>query len=290
MTEIERAVESLDLLGETPLWCDHTQTLYWIDIDNRILRRFKPETGAREFFRFKGGYLGSLALRASGGMLLGIDGDLLTWKPGGDPEPFASLEPPERDTRLNDGRVDARGRFWVGSMDNQLHRPLGSFYRVDPDGAAPRLFDNIIVTNSVSFSPDQKTMYFSDTRRFVLWAFDIDIDDGVLTNKRVFHDHTASRDRPDGTCVDADGGVWNAIFAGGRVVRYAPDGRIDRAIDLPVTNPTCVCFGGSDLKTLFVTTARKFLSSERLEKEPLAGSVLALRPGAQGLPEHRFGG
>ncbi len=291
MISIECAVKSLDLLGETPLWCDRTQSLFWLDIDNPTLQHFDPHSGAHETFPMAGRFLGCLSLRSAGGVLLAIDGDLYTYVPGGgDPALFSAIEPPELDARLNDGRADARGRFWVGSMDNQLSRPVGSFYRVDPDGTVTRLFGDIIVSNSVAFSPDQKTLYFSDTRRFVLWAFDVDMADGILTNRRIFVDYTNTRERPDGACVDTDGGIWNAIFGGGRVVRYTPDGRIDRTIKVPVTNPTCPCFGGADLKTLYVTTARKFLTEAQLAAEPLAGSVLALTPGAQGMSEYRFGG
>ncbi len=291
MTAVDCAVKSLDLLGETPLWCDRSQSLFWLDIDNVVLNRFDPQSGEREFFPMDGEYLGCLSLRSKEGVLLAIDGDLYIFSPGADkPEFFCRVESPDLDTRLNDGRVDACGRFWVGSMDNQLSRPVGSFYRVDPDGTVTRQFGDIIVSNSVAFSPDQRTLYFSDTRRFVIWAFDLDIDEGVLTNRRVFVDYRNTRERPDGCCVDTVGCVWTAIFAGGRIVRHAPDGRIDRTIEVPVTNPTCLCFGGGDLKTLYVTTARKFLTDDQLAQEPLAGSVLALIPGAQGMIEHRFTG
>lgn len=291
MTTVECAVKSRDLLGETPLWCDRTKKLYWLDIDNTTIQRFDPQSGAHERFMLKGDFVGSLSLQSNGDLLIAIDGDLYTYAPGGGVlKPFCSVEPVGLDTRLNDGRVDARGRFWVGSMDNQLSRPVGSFYRIDPDGTVTRQFGDIIVSNTVTFSPDQKTLYFCDTRRFIIWAFDLDIDDGVLTNRRVFADYTSTGDRPDGACVDTDGCVWNAIFASGRIVRYTPDGRIDKSIAVPVTNPTCVCFGGEDLKTLYITTARKFLPPEQLAKEPLAGSVLAVIPGAQGLAEFRFGG
>ncbi len=290
MTAVECAVESRDLLGETPLWCDRTKKLYWLDIDNTTIQRFDPQSGTHERFPLNGDFLGSLSLRSNGELLIAIDGDLYTYVPGnGIPKPFCAVEPTGLDTRLNDGRADARGRFWVGSMDNQLSRPVGSFYRIDPDGTVTRQFGDIIVSNTVTFSPDQKTLYFCDTRRFIIWAFDLDIDDGVLTNRRVFADFTSTGERPDGACVDSDGCIWNAIFAGGRIVRFTPDGRIDTSIAVPVTNPTCVCFGGDDLRTLYVTTARKFLPPEQLAIEPLAGAVLAVTTGAQGLTEFRFG-
>lgn len=174
-------------------------------------------------------------------------------------------------------------------MDNQLHRPSGSLYRVDPDGGVQAMFGDVIVTNTIALSPAQDRLYFSDTRRFTTWQFDLDLNAGTLANRRVFVDHTTSKTRPDGACVDAQGYVWNAIFGGGRLVRFTPAGEVDRVVELPVTNPTCVCLGGEDLKTLFITTARKFLSREKLRNEPLAGSVLAIDVDVPGLPEYPFG-
>jgi sugar lactone lactonase YvrE len=174
-------------------------------------------------------------------------------------------------------------------MDNQLHRGNGSLYRVDPDGSVTRMLGDIIVTNGIAHAPDNRTIYLTDTRRFCTWAFDFDRAAGTISNRRLFADYRANGDRPDGTCIDVDGCLWTAFFAGSRVVRYRPDGTIDRTIHLPVTNPTCVCFGGRELKTLYITTARKFLTDDQLDSEPLAGSLLAVDGVGQGLSENRFG-
>lgn len=192
------------------------------------------------------------------------------------------------DNRLNDGCVDGRGRFWIGSMDNQLHQPNGSLYRVDADGAAHAMFCDVMVTNGIAIAPDDRSLYFTDSRRFCTWKFDIDPNDGALSNRRLFADYSARCDRPDGACIDVDGCLWNAFFSGARLVRHRPDGDIDRTFELPVTNPTCFCFGGASLSTAYVTTARKFLSKDQLASEALAGSVLAIEGLGQGLPENRF--
>jgi sugar lactone lactonase YvrE len=184
---------------------------------------------------------------------------------------------------------DAQGRFWVGTMDNMLNRPTGSLYRIDPDGKAVRMQSDVIVSNSITISPRQDRLYFSDTRRYMSWQFDLDAAAGTLNNRRPFVDYTATRDRPDGACVDAEGFVWTAIFEGSRVVRYSPAGEVDQLIQLPVTNRTCICLGGPDLKTMYVTTARKFLDDAQLTAEPLAGCVLAIDVDVPGLPERRFG-
>lgn len=291
MTDIRCVFNARDALGESPLWCGETQRLWWLDIDACKLHGFHPKSGQHVEHGFDCHFLGSLALRSQGGLLLALDLALHTFDPaGGELRPFVQVEAANLDNRLNDGRCDARGRFWVGTMDNQLSRPNGALYRVDPDGAVVRLFGDVIVSNTIAVSPDQKTFYFSDTRRYTTWAFDFDVEQGRLANRRIFVDYTGIGDRPDGACVDAEGYVWNAIFAGGRVVRYAPDGRVDRTIKLPVTNPTCVCLGGPELRTLYITTARKFLTDRQLAAEPLAGAVLAVDVDVEGLPEATFGG
>jgi sugar lactone lactonase YvrE len=286
---IERVVPSHDRLGETPLWCDRTQKLWWIDIEVPKIQSYEPGTGRHDVLPIEGTYLGSLALTDTARHLIAIDLSLLQVDPtSGALTLFAQIES-GLDNRLNDGRVDADGRLWIGTMDNQLHRGNGSLYRVDPDGSVTTMLGDIIVSNGIAHSPDNRTLYLTDTRRFCTWAFDLDRAAGTISNRRLFADYRTSGDRPDGTCVDADGCLWTAFFAGSRVVRYRRDGTIDRTIHLPVTNPTCVCFGGRELKTLYITTARKFLSDDQLGSEPLAGSLLAVDGVGQGLPENRFG-
>ena len=174
-------------------------------------------------------------------------------------------------------------------MDNKLSSGNGALYRVDPDGTVHRQFGDVIVANTLAFSPTGDTLYFSDTRRYVTWRMAVNAPAGTLAPREIFKDYAESRDRPDGACVDSEGFLWNAIFGGGRVVRYAPDGRIDRVIELPVSNPTCVCFGGPDLRTLFITTAQRFLTRAQLRAEPWAGSLLAIDVDVAGLLEKRFG-
>ena len=288
---IECAAASDDVLGESPLWCDQTECLLWIDIDRALLHRVHFASGRRDRFGFAARSLGSLALRPGAGqVVLALEASLYTFDLGaGRLEKLADVEPATSNTRLNDGRCDASGHLWVGTMDNGLAAPIGSFYRAGPDGSVIRQFGDVIVSNTVAISPDQRTLYFSDTRRFVTWAFDRHATDGTLSNRRIFVDHRARRERPDGACVDQEGALWVALFGGGRVDRYTPDGQLSQRIALPVTNPTCVCLGGPGHRTLFITTARKFLSAETLSAEPLAGSVLSIEVDVPGLPEKRFG-
>ena len=174
------------------------------------------------------------------------------------PAGSSSLTHPEPDrpgNRYNDGRCDRRGRLWIGTMHEEIKRPSGSLYRVGADCGVRHLFDNISVPNSTAFSPDDRTMYFADTPRHLIWAFDFDLDVGAIANRRVFADLTARKGLPDGSCVDAEGYLWNAEFAGKRITRYAPDGRVDRTIEVPVKSPTCLCFGGETISTLFMWSA-----------------------------------
>lgn len=285
--KVERAVAAADLLGETPLWCGRARKLWWVDIERQALQSFDPATGTHQRTQHDCDFLGSQALTASGAHLLAQDLALYRHDPAGASSLFASVEQ-GLDNRLNDGRVDAHGRLWIGTMDTALHRPNGALYRVDPDRTVTHQFGDVIVTNGIAFSPDNRTFYFTDTRRYCTWRFDFDLDDGRISNRRLFADHTASGDRPDGACVDVDGGIWTAFFSGGRVVRYRPDGVIDLIVPMPVTNPTCVCFGGADLQTLYVTSAAKFLTDEQRRQEPRAGDLFAVHGIGQGAPEHRF--
>jgi sugar lactone lactonase YvrE len=288
--KVECVVKAADQLGETPLWDEREQKLWWVDIERPKLQSFDPTTGAVERFPYDATFLGSQALTGDGSHLIAKDLQLHRRDPAtASLQYFADVET-YLDNRLNDGRVDARGRLWIGTMDNQLHRPNGALYRVEADGAVTRVFGDIIVSNGITFSPDNRTFYFTDTRRYCSWRFDLDLDDGHISNRQVFADYSASGERPDGACVDVDGGIWTAFFAGGRVVRYRPDGTIDLVVPVPVTNPTCVCFGGADFKTLYITTAAKFLTPERRASEPLAGGVFAVYGLGQGMPEHRFAG
>ncbi|MGE6742929.1 SMP-30/gluconolactonase/LRE family protein [Allorhizobium pseudoryzae] len=288
-SSVDCLVRSRDQLGETPIWCEQSRKLWWLDIEKPKLQSYDPSADFHEIMPMRGiTYLGSQALTTSGRHLLAHDLDLvLQAADDGSTSLFARVEH-GLDNRLNDGRVDRQGRLWIGTMDNQLHRPTGALYRVEPTGEVTRILGNVVVSNGIAFSPDGRRFHFTDTRRHKSWVFDMDPDDGALSNQRLFADYSAIGDRPDGACFDADGGLWTAFFAGSRVVRYSPDGRIDTVIELPVTNPTCVCFGGDDLRTLIITTARKFLTEKTLETEALAGSVLAIHGLAEGLPENRF--
>jgi len=292
-TSIECVVGCADILGEVPLWCARTQRLWWIDVRRSALQSYDPATGRYQARRMPEGMLvGSIALREAGGFLLATNTGLYRYDPAQPlaPEFLANPEADKPANRLNDGKCDRRGRFWVGSMRDAQRLPEGTLYRFDPDHSCHAQFNDIVVPNSIAWSPDDRTMYFADTHKQVIWAFDFDLDDGVISNRRVFKDWTHHHGRPDGSTVDSEGYLWNCMVASGELVRLAPDGSVDRVIALPVTNPTCPAFGGNDLGTLYVTSHSQRIPPERLAAEPWAGALLALDVGVRGLPEPRFAG
>jgi sugar lactone lactonase YvrE len=286
--QVEVAARGADRLGECPLWDEREKMLWWVDSRWPAVKRFDPATGA-VMMQVLPEVVGSIAFREKGGLLAATKSGLhFLDGSGGALEPMAHPEARLPENRFNDGRCDRAGRFWAGTMCDARRDPSGSLYRFDADLACTKLRNAIIIPNSLAFSPDNRTMYFADTNRHTIWAWDYDLGTGAATNERVFAD--TGEGRPDGSCVDADGGLWNAEYGGGRLVRYTPTGKVDRVVEVPVANPTCCAFGGEDLGTLYVTTATQRLSPDDLAKQPLAGSLLALRPGVKGLPEGRFGG
>lgn len=287
---VECVVPGRDVLGECPLWDERNGELWWVDSRAPALRRWMPGTGVVESIALPE-VVGSIALGERGGMVAATAAGLHAVDP--QDGRLTRLFDPEShlpENRFNDGRCDRQGRFLAGTMSDLRREPTGSLYRFDAAGTCTRLFGDIIVPNSLAFSPDGATMYFADTYRDRIMAFDYDTASGTPSAGRLFASTVGHQGRPDGSCVDAEGCLWNCEYGGWRVVRYAPDGRIDGAIPIPAANPTCCCFGGPDLGTLYITTATQRLTAEQLADQPRAGSVFAVRPGVRGLPESRFAG
>ena len=284
-------------LGECPTWSPTEARLYWVDIDGRAVHRFDPATGLDER-RPAPGRPASLALtNAQERLLVAIEGRLafLDWRSGAWTD-WILLEPDDLGNRLNDGRCDPAGRFWVGSMSDPATagggtRPAtGLLHRVEADGTTVSVRSGIGVTNGLAFAPDGRTMYFADTHRDTVWVYDYDVSTGEATNERVFLDFGSLPGRPDGACVDEDGGYWIACVYGWKVLRVTPDGAIDLQIDVPVEKPTMPAFGGPDLSTLFITSIGGGGSHAIDPAQPDAGGLFAVEVGVRGLPEPRFDG
>jgi L-arabinonolactonase len=203
---------------------------------------------------------------------------------------FFEPEAERPENRFNDGRCDRRGRFLASSMHEPRTVPQGALWQLDPAKGVRLLTDQALVGNGLAFSPGDRFMYWSDSRRHRVFRFDYDIDTGSAWNQRLWLESDDSQGRPDGAAMDTDGCYWSARFAGSRVIRFTPDGRIDREIRLPVSQVTMCAFGGADRRTLYITIAREGLDEAALAEQPLAGGIFAVDPGCQGLPEPRYNG
>ncbi|MGE4250254.1 MAG: SMP-30/gluconolactonase/LRE family protein [Parvibaculaceae bacterium] len=286
--------EGKNICGEGPVWDGKEQALYWVDIPQGLILRRSEADGAVTQWSV-GTDIGAMALRADGGIVAGLRSGFAFFDPGsatvkliGDPEADRS------DTRFNDGKCDPQGRFWCGTFhdlpDPKKRQPVAALYRLDADLTWHKMLDGVRGSNGIGWSPDGRTMYYTDTPTYRIDAFDFDPASGALGNRRVFAALPAGVGRPDGLTVDAEGFVWSAHFDGWRVTRYRPDGAIDRTIMLPVRHVTSCAFGGADLRTLYITSATEDLTDEELADQPLAGGLFAYHPGVGGLPMARFAG
>lgn len=291
--KIEVVVDVKTTLGEGPLWDVEQERLYWIDsFDGRV---FRATADGREIRSWDVPMkIGSMALRKDGsGAVVSLQrGFHLLDFASGDVTLIHDPEPDRPMNRLNDGKVDRRGRFFAGSMDTMEEGPSGGLYRLDPDFSVTRIDSGIICSNGPCWSPDDRTFYFADTWTGEIWAYDYDITTGAATNRRTFvRVDTSKGGAADGSTVDAEGYLWNALVYDGRLVRYAPDGSIDRIIDMPVKKITSVMFGGPKLDTLYVTSMAKPPLPRFPGDGVLRGSLFAITGlGVTGVPEPRFGG
>lgn len=246
-----------------------------------------PATGKCQSHRIDARRLGSIALRQEGGLLLACEDGLFAYDTETGARTFlVDPEPGRPHHRKNDGRADPLGNFWVGTLSEEDYAPVGRLYRVAPDLTVSVEADAMAIPNALAFDPERGRIYFADTRAFTIWVCDYDMADASISNRRTFATTVAPR-RPDGSCVDAEGHLWNAEYAGGRLVRFAPSGEVSAVIDLPVSHPTCCAFGGPDLDRLYVTSASEPLTVDQRAAEPLAGKTLFLDPGLRGRHEFR---
>ncbi|MBT9597306.1 MAG: SMP-30/gluconolactonase/LRE family protein [Vitreoscilla sp.] len=280
------------LLGESPFWHPGEAALYWCDIPGRALNRFHPASAAHAQWAFDC-EPGSAAPLLGGQLLLAMRDGLWRFDPatGG----RQALAPPPYEPaheRFNDGKADPQGRFWVGTIYEPREPALAALYRW-AGGRLDKMAGEVTVSNGLAWSPDGRTLYWSDTKAHTIYALDMDPADGSLSRRRVFASFAPKVSgeplagyggRPDGAAVDSEGCYWSAMFEGQRLLRLSPDGRVLREVALPVRCPTMPCFGGADLKTLYVTSSREKRPPEELAAQPWAGSVLQIRVDVPGLP------
>ena len=273
-----------NILGEGVLWDARLNSAVWTDIQSSRFWQWQP--GSEPASVALPQRLGSMALTETPGTYLGgFESGFAHFTPAtGAFDMLAPVTADHAHLRLNDGRVDRSGTFWAGSMAEAKGSPLGNLWRYDGGGQATPFLGDIKIPNSLYWSGDGTQMYFADSPRQTIWRFAFDPNDGPVGDPEVFATTTGNR-YPDGSCIDAEDHLWNAQWGSGEVVRYRPDGSIERRIALPVSQPSCPAFGGVDLNLLMVTTARDGLTADALAAQPLAGALFIYETDVSGLPE-----
>lgn len=300
MVEIKLLVDCKNHLGESPLWDLQEDRLYWVDSTGCEIWTCRAD-GSQARTHYVPDYIGSMALRQGGGAILALASGLHLYDFATQEVTLVANPLAERPGyRFNDGKVDRAGRFFVGSMGydfdssnvNLLRKPgaQGPLHRLDPDHSVHRIDSGMICFNAPCWSPDNRTFYYGDSEHKVIWASDYDLATGCSTNRREHISDLGFARTVDGATVDAEGFLWNAKVLGGRIIRYAPDGSIDREIEAPVRNVTSVSFGGPDLDILFVTSMAKPVRGVPTTQAGAGGLFAIHGLGVCGLPETRFGG
>lgn len=287
MYEVEHILTTGNNLGESPQWNVEEKALYWVDIEQGTIYRFCPAKGTYEIFNL-GIPIGALSFRASGGLVLATRDGFACWdSKSGKLDFIADPEAGNKQSRFNDGKVDRQGRFWAGTMIQGSSEAVNSLYRLDPDGTVHTMETGIVLSNGLGWSPDDKTMYFTDSRKNVIYAYDFDAESGSISNRRIFVQLPRGEIIPDGLTVDREGYVWGVLFRGYKIVRYDPKGRIAREIRMPTRFTTSCTFGGDNMDELYVTTAWR---ENRDKQAPFAGDLFRIQTDVKGLPEPKFAG
>ncbi len=289
--QVELALDAHARLGEGPIWDAAACRLVWVDIHAEAVHLYDPATGKDRAVQ-AGQHVGAVAVRAKGGLILAArDGFILLDPETGAVAPFADVDRANSGMRLNDGKCDAAGRFWAGTMAYSFTPGAGSLYRLDPDGRVSTMLGGVTVSNGLGWSPDNRLMYYIDTPTRSVDAFDFDLASGTIANRRrVVEIARESGGVPDGMCVDAEGCLWVAVVRSGALHRYTPDGALDCIVALPTSGVTSCCFGGADLGDLYITTAAELVPEEQRPSQPHAGGLFVCRPGVRGQQPCTFGG
>ncbi len=284
----EHVVACQNIVGEGPQWSAREQAIYWVDIEGKKIQRYYINTKKFESFEMPI-KICLMAFRSKGGMILGAEDGFYFWDPSTKKLDFISHpEKGKTEARFNDGKVDRKGRLWAGTMTNQ--GATSSLYRLNADLEVSQMESGITISNGVGWSPDNKTMYFVDSLRYVIYAYDFDFEKGTISNRRVFVQLTESFGIPDGLTVDSEGCVWVAIYGGWKVMRYDPAGKVVDEIPFPVSKPSSCLFGGKNYDELYVTTISEGLTSEDKMQQPMAGDLFMIKTDVKGLPEPDFAG
>jgi len=287
VSQVETVLNVQNILGEGPLWHPDEQALYWVDIEGHRFHRLTPATGQHEVFEV-GLPVGALAFRQIGGLILATKNGFAYWDEDQQtPEFFNNPEADKTEARFNDGAVDRQGRFWAGTLGDGSNNNL---YRLDPDGSLHTMETGLTTSNGIAWSPDNKTMYFTDSMPRMIYAYDFDAATGAIENRRPFIHTPDEPGVPDGLTVDHEGFIWSARWGGWKIIRYDPDGKVEREIQVPAQRPTSCTLGGPDLNELYVTSASTGIDWLERVKQPEAGNLFRIHVDVKGLPEPKFAG
>lgn len=277
-------------IGESPVYDERTNRLYFVDILNRIVYRLDVASNDLASWTFES-EIGSIGLAASGRIVVALRHRVLLFDPATEAkQEVCRIEEEQAEkTRLNDGRVGPDGAFWVGSMDDRKTKePIGVLYRVDPSGGVERKVEGLLVSNGLAWTADGETMFHADSRGPWIDRWTFDRNTGEMHWRTRIATPAEADGRPDGGSCDAEGFYWSAGVSAGRLNRFAPDGRLVEHYDVPVVAPTMPVFGGKDFRTLYLTSLREGRAEEALQKLPLTGSLLAATAAVTGFPSWRF--
>lgn len=287
---VEIVLDAGATVGEGPVWDESSDELVWVDIPRHLLHWLRPTDGRLESFD-AGQPVGAVALRSSGGLVLALrDGFGLLDRPSGELRLACAVEMDLSANRMNDGGCDPVGRFWAGTMALDGSPGAGALYCLDRDLCATQVLADLSISNGIAWTGDDRTMYFIDSATNGIDAFDYTPTSGSIGNRRRLIDVSPGDGLPDGMTLDAEGFLWVAIWDGGAVRRYAPDGTLDLVVELPAAQITSCAFGGAGLDELYITSASDGLSDQQRREQPHAGAVFRVRPGVSGLPTRRFAG
>ncbi len=285
-----RLSQEAAILGEGPCWHAEEQVLYWVDILGRRLHRHDPgesDTASWDLPEMAG----TVAPRRSGGLILGLHNDVASFDPAtGNLKSLVTVDPNPK-TRLNDGKCDPRGRFWVGSMDLEEKEAIGGLYCMDASGRIEQWADGIGVSNGMTWSPDERRMYYIDSPTRRVDVFDMDPESGRIGNRRPLVEFSEDEGFPDGMTSDAEGNLWIAHWGGARLTKRHPQtGECLATLNTKAFQTSACCFGGSELRDLYVTTARVDLSPEQQAEYTDSGHLLHYPVDQTGSPTYAFAG
>lgn len=279
--------QEIMLLGESPLWHPVEECLYWVDIVAATLYRLKKDGSMKKFTMPS--EIGSIAWSGNEGLIAALsDRFVFINTKTGDIQTIALPLQGIKGVMFNDGKCDRQGRFWAGTKDIEEKRPLGSLYCLEKEGKVAEMLNGFTVSNGIAWNLDNSLMYICDSPARHIYQYEFDPINGCLGQVKVFVQVPEGEGFPDGLTVDSEGYLWSCHWDGWRITRYSPTGEVDSVIPMPIPRPTSCCFGGPELKTLYVTSASIGLSAAKLADAPQSGQIFAIELDVKGLPESAY--